>query len=70
MAERYAVKTGFDLSRLGWYVALNHYRVAGLLEALHYRTLHNLPVAPRLEGAGAWVHEVVDAGLAALRDDF
>lgn len=70
MAERYAAKSGFDLSRLGWYVALNYYRVAGLLEALHYRNGHGLPVAPGLDHAGSWVGEVVDAGLAALRDDF
>lgn len=70
MAERYTVKTGFDLSRIGWYIALNHYRVAGLLEALHYRTLHGLPVAPGLEQAGTWVADLVESGLAALRDDF
>lgn len=70
MAERYGLKTGFDLSRIGWYIALNHYRVAGLLEALHYRTLHGLPVASGLEQAGAWVADLVEAGLAALRDEF
>jgi aminoglycoside phosphotransferase (APT) family kinase protein len=70
MAERYGVKTGIDLSRIGWYIALNHYRVAGLLEALHYRTLHGLPVAPGLEQAGSWVPDLVDGGLAALRDEF
>jgi aminoglycoside phosphotransferase (APT) family kinase protein len=70
MAERYEVKTGLDLSRIGWYIALNHYRVAGLLEALHYRTLHGLPVAPGLEHAGSWVADLVESGLAALRDDF
>lgn len=69
MAERYALKTGFDLSRIGWYVALNHYRIAGLLEALHYRTLHGLPVAPGLEHAGRWVPGLVESGLAALRDE-
>ncbi|HXR71934.1 phosphotransferase family protein [Actinocrinis sp.] len=70
MAERYTAKTGFDPSRIGWYIALNHYRVAGLLEALHYRTRHGLPVAPGLEHAGTWVAELVESGLAALRDDF
>ena len=70
MAERYGLKTGFDLSRIGWYIALNHYRVAGLLEALHYRTLHGLPVAPGLERAGSWVPDLVESGLAALRDEF
>jgi aminoglycoside phosphotransferase (APT) family kinase protein len=70
MAERYTVKTGFDLSRIGWYIALNHYRVAGLLEALHYRTLHGLPVAPGLEQAGTWVADLVESGLTALRDEF
>lgn len=69
MAERYGLKTGFDLSRIGWYVALNHYRIAGLLEALHYRTLHGLPVAPGLEHAGSWVPDLVESGLAALRDE-
>ena len=70
MAERYALKTGADLSRLGWYLALNHYRVAGLLEALHYRSRNGLPVAAGLECAGAWVQDLVDAGIAALRDEY
>jgi aminoglycoside phosphotransferase (APT) family kinase protein len=70
MAERYGLKTGFDLSRIGWYIALNHYRVAGMVEALHYRTLHGLPVAHGLEHAGSWVPDLVESGLAALREDF
>jgi aminoglycoside phosphotransferase (APT) family kinase protein len=70
MADRYALKTGFDLTRVGWYIALNHYRVAGLLEALHYQSRHGLPVAPGLEHAGAWVSDMVESGLAALRDEF
>jgi aminoglycoside phosphotransferase (APT) family kinase protein len=70
LAERYALKTGADLSRLGWYLALNHYRVAGLLEALHYRSRNGLPVAAGLEEAGSWVQDLVDAGIAALRDEY
>lgn len=70
MAERYATKTGSDLSRVGWYIALNHYRVAGLLQALHYRTLHGLPVASGLEEAGSWVPDLIEAGLDALRGEF
>jgi aminoglycoside phosphotransferase (APT) family kinase protein len=70
LVERYAQRTGFDLSRIGWYIALNHYRIAGLLEALHYRTEHGLPVASGLEDAGSWVTQVVDSGLAALHGEF
>lgn len=70
LVDRYAQRTGFDLSRIGWYIALNHYRIAGLLEALHYRTGHGLPVARGLEDAGSWVSEVVDSGLAALHGEF
>ena len=70
LAERYALKTGADLSRLGWYLALNHYRVAGVLEALHYRSRNGLPVAAGLEQAGLWVQDLVDAGIAALRDEY
>jgi aminoglycoside phosphotransferase (APT) family kinase protein len=70
LADRYALRTGHDISRIGWYIALNHYRIAGLLEALHYRAEHGLPVADGLDQAGSWVQAVVDAGLAALRDEF
>jgi aminoglycoside phosphotransferase (APT) family kinase protein len=69
LADRYATRTGFDLSRIGWYIALNHYRVAGLLEVMHYRVSHGLPVPPGLERAGSWVGPLVDGGLAALRDN-
>jgi aminoglycoside phosphotransferase (APT) family kinase protein len=69
LADRYATRTGFDLSRIGWYIALNHYRVAGLLEVLHYRVKHGLPVPPGLEKAGSWVAPLVESGLAALRDN-
>jgi aminoglycoside phosphotransferase (APT) family kinase protein len=70
LAERYALKTGIDTSRLGWYLALNYYRVAGLLEALNYRSRNGLPVAAGLELAGTWVQDLVDAGIAALRDEY
>jgi aminoglycoside phosphotransferase (APT) family kinase protein len=70
MTERYALKSGFDVSRIGWYIALNHYRVAGRLEALHYQSRHGLPVAPGLENAGSWVPDLVETGLAALRNEF
>jgi aminoglycoside phosphotransferase (APT) family kinase protein len=69
LADRYATRTGFDLGRIGWYIALNHYRVAGLLEVLHYRVKNGLPVPPGLEKAGSWVGPLIDGGLTALRDN-
>ena len=69
LADRYAARTGCDLSRIGWYIALNHYRVAGLLEVLHYRVKHGLPVPPGLERAGSWVGPLIEAGLTALREN-
>ncbi|MBR7838573.1 phosphotransferase family protein [Actinospica durhamensis] len=69
LADRYATRTGYDLSRIGWYIALNHYRVAGLLEVLHYRVKHGLPVPPGLERAGSWVGPLIEAGLTALREN-
>ena len=69
LADRYATRTGYDLTRIGWYIALNHYRVAGLLEVLHYRVNHGLPVPPGLERAGSWVGPLIEGGLTALREN-
>jgi len=48
LAEAYAIRSGRDLSRLGWYLAFNHWRFACIMQGVETRAR-----AGALGGAGA-----------------
>lgn len=62
----YAAGTGADVSGLDWYVALACFKLAVILEGIHYRHTRGLTVGSGFEQIGAAVPPLVDRGLAAL----
>jgi aminoglycoside phosphotransferase (APT) family kinase protein len=66
LARWYADMTGADLSRLDWYVALAGFKLAVILEGIHYRYANRLTVGDGFEQVGAMVPGLVEVGLAAL----
>jgi aminoglycoside phosphotransferase (APT) family kinase protein len=66
LATIYAARTGLDLSRLDWYVAFNHYKLAVILEGIYYRHRRGLTYGSGFERAGRSVPVLVNEGLAAL----
>ncbi len=68
LLERYARGSGRDLGAVGWYRALAHYKLAVILEGIHYRHVHGKTVGEGFEAVGAFVEPLLHAGLADLEE--
>jgi aminoglycoside phosphotransferase (APT) family kinase protein len=66
LVARYAAGSDRDLSRFGWYLGLGAYKLAGVLEGIHYRFLHGQTVGPGFDRVGETIVPLLEAGLAAL----
>jgi aminoglycoside phosphotransferase (APT) family kinase protein len=64
----YADSTGRDVSGLGFYLALAFFKLAAILEGIHFRYVHGQTVGDGFERAGALVDPALTAGLAAIRE--
>jgi aminoglycoside phosphotransferase (APT) family kinase protein len=65
----YAESSGRDLSDLGFYIALASFKLAVILEGIHYRYVHGGTVGGGFEQIGTLVEPLVASGLAAIRKD-
>jgi aminoglycoside phosphotransferase (APT) family kinase protein len=69
MLERYAAARGGAADRgladLGFHVGLATYKLAAILEGIHYRHQHGQTVGEGFDRVGDAVHPLLDAGLAA-----
>jgi aminoglycoside phosphotransferase (APT) family kinase protein len=66
LVARYAERTGTDTSALDWYVALGNFKLAVVLEGIHYRFTQGKTVGQGFERIGDLVPHLVDGGLTAL----
>jgi aminoglycoside phosphotransferase (APT) family kinase protein len=66
LAERYGAATGLDLTPLPWYVAFGYFKLAVVLEGIHYRFQQGQTVGSGFERIGAIVPGLVAAGHRAL----
>ncbi|WP_231123586.1 phosphotransferase family protein [Nocardioides sambongensis] len=64
--ERYATATGRDLAGLGFHLGLASYKLAAILEGIHYRYLHGQTVGAGFDRVGEVVEPLLLAGLDAL----
>ncbi|WGL53296.1 phosphotransferase family protein [Nocardioides sp. BP30] len=67
--QRYDAGSGRDLSRFGFYLGLAAFKLAVILEGIHYRYLHGQTVGPGFEHIGEAIHPLLAAGLDALDHD-
>ena len=67
---RYQQDSGRDLSDLGFYIALACFKLAVILEGIHYRHLHGQTVGAGYEHVGALAEPLAEAGLTALKERF
>ncbi|TVZ01702.1 phosphotransferase family protein [Trebonia kvetii] len=67
--DRYAEASGRDLSDLGFYIALGSFKLAVILEGIHYRYVHGQTVGDGFERIGSQVEPLVVSGLAAIRKE-
>ncbi|WP_067903194.1 phosphotransferase family protein [Nocardia vaccinii] len=68
LVERYAARTGCDLSEFGWYLGFAYYKIAAIFEGIHYRTQHGLTVGEGFERLGALVPALIERGQAAFAE--
>ena len=64
--ERYAAGSSRDLDRFGWYLGLAAYKLAAILEGIHYRYLQGQTVGAGFDSIGDTIHPLLQAGLDAL----
>jgi aminoglycoside phosphotransferase (APT) family kinase protein len=68
LVARYAGRTGADVSALGWYVALGCFKLAVILEGIHYRFARGGTVGAGFDRIGDLVEPLLGSGLDALAD--
>ncbi|MBA8825974.1 aminoglycoside phosphotransferase (APT) family kinase protein [Saccharopolyspora lacisalsi] len=68
LLRRYSLSSGTDLSELDWYVAFGFFKIAVILEGIHYRFTHGQTVGEGFEHVGALVEPLVTQGLATLKE--
>ena len=66
--ERYAAGSDRDMSRFGFYLGLACYKLAVILEGIHYRYLHGQTVGSGFETIGQSIPPLLESGLAALKE--
>jgi aminoglycoside phosphotransferase (APT) family kinase protein len=67
--DRYVAATGAEVSTLDWYVGLAYFKLAVVLEGIHYRFTQGKTVGAGFDRIGEMVPTLVAAGLAALAGD-
>jgi hypothetical protein len=68
MIERYVAGTGSDPGRLGFYLGLAAYKLAAVLEGVHYRYINGHTVGAGFDRIGDAVVPLLEAGLDAVRE--
>jgi aminoglycoside phosphotransferase (APT) family kinase protein len=66
---RYAAGSDRDLSRFGFYLGLAAYKLAAILEGIHFRHRHGQTVGDGFADIGNAIHPLLDAGLSALKEN-
>ena len=67
IVERYSRGSERDLSGFGFYLGLAAFKLAAILEGIHYRYLHGQTVGAGFDHIGDAIHPLLDAGLTAVR---
>ena len=66
LVERYARRSGLDVTPLPWYIAFGYFKLAVIAEGIHYRFLSGQTVGSGFEGIGEMVPALVQRGLGTL----
>jgi aminoglycoside phosphotransferase (APT) family kinase protein len=68
LVEAYARASGRDLGHLDWYRAMAYYKLAVILEGIHYRHAQGQTVGEGFDTIGDFVVPLFQAGLTALKE--
>ena len=64
---RYAERSGRDVSDIGFHLALAFFKLAVILEGIHFRHSHGQTVGAGFDGIGDMIVPLIAAGRAASR---
>jgi aminoglycoside phosphotransferase (APT) family kinase protein len=67
--DRYASGSARDLSHFGFYLGLAAFKLAAILEGIHYRFLAGQTVGDGFDDIGAVIPPLLDAGLTAMKEN-
>ncbi|GAB3681048.1 phosphotransferase family protein [Saccharopolyspora tripterygii] len=65
--QRYSRGSDRDLPEFGFYIGLAAFKLAAILEGIHYRHLNGHTVGAGFDRIGEAIHPLLDAGLDALK---
>ncbi|MER6113834.1 phosphotransferase family protein [Streptomyces hirsutus] len=68
LIERYAARSGRDVSGVAWYTAFAWFKLAVILEGIHYRYTLGQTVGPGFDRIGDLVPVFIEHGLTTLRE--
>jgi aminoglycoside phosphotransferase (APT) family kinase protein len=69
MISEYAARSDLDLNPLPWYVAFAYFKLAVILEGIHYRFVTGQTVGAGFDTIGQAVKPLVDGGLSVIGKD-
>ncbi|MGA4842948.1 phosphotransferase family protein [Streptomyces sp. G45] len=68
LVERYAARSGRDVSAVAWYTAFGWFKLAVILEGIHYRYTLGQTVGAGFDRIGALVPAFIEHGLTTLQE--
>jgi aminoglycoside phosphotransferase (APT) family kinase protein len=68
LIERYAARSGRDLAAVSWYTAFAWFKLAVILEGIHYRYTLGQTVGPGFDRIGGLVPVFIEHGLTTLQE--
>ncbi|MER7924443.1 MULTISPECIES: phosphotransferase family protein [unclassified Streptomyces] len=68
LIERYAARSGRDVSAVSWYTAFAWFKLAVILEGIHYRYTLGQTVGPGFDRIGELVPLFIEHGLTTLQE--
>ncbi|MFJ3897040.1 phosphotransferase family protein [Streptomyces sp. NPDC090083] len=68
LIERYATRSGRDVSAVSWYTAFAWFKLAVILEGIHYRYTLGQTVGPGFDRIGELVPLFIEHGLTTLQE--
>ena len=69
LLQRYALKSGSELSHIEWYIAFGYFKLAVILEGIYLRFSQGQTVGPGFAEIGPLVEPLVSCGHRALRGE-
>ena len=65
--ERYSASSGRRIDDLGFYLGLAHFKLAGIVEGIHFRYINGQTVGPGFDRLNTLVEPLILAGLESLK---